>query len=273
MALHRLTRSPRRARRRGDGRLLRGLRPRRDPTATRRTSPPWTAASSCASSTPRARLVETGRRRRRPGRPRPHRGRPRRARRPARPRRQRRSRVPTRAPASRSSLSRSRPASCRPGRGGAVQRAGPGSTRQRPRSRRRARGRCGRAKLGHVVIGSRDQEASQRFFTEGLGFKVSDHVRAWRRSCAAPPTTTTSWSSRPRSHFLHHTSWQVDDVDEVGRGATAMLEGHPERHVWGLGRHHIGSNFFWYLKDPAGNFSEYYSRHGLHRRRRSSGSP
>ena len=27
----------------------------------------------------------------------------------------------------------------------------------------------------------------------------------------------------------------------------------------GLGRHHIGSNFFWYLKDPAGNFSEYYS--------------
>jgi hypothetical protein len=38
-----------------------------------------------------------------------------------------------------------------------------------------------------------------------------------------------------------------------------MLDDHPERHVWGLGRHHIGSNFFWYLKDPAGNFSEYYS--------------
>jgi hypothetical protein len=38
-----------------------------------------------------------------------------------------------------------------------------------------------------------------------------------------------------------------------------MLEEHPERHVWGLGRHYGGSNFFWYLKDPAGNFSEYYS--------------
>jgi hypothetical protein len=59
--------------------------------------------------------------------------------------------------------------------------------------------------------------------------------------------------------FLHHTSWQVDDVDEVGRGASAMLKDHPERHIWGLGRHHAGSNFFWYLKDPAGNFSEYYS--------------
>ncbi|MDJ1132728.1 VOC family protein [Streptomyces iconiensis] len=59
--------------------------------------------------------------------------------------------------------------------------------------------------------------------------------------------------------YLHHTSWQVDDVDDVGRGATAMLEDHPERHIWGLGRHHAGSNFFWYLKDPAGTFSEYYS--------------
>lgn len=38
-----------------------------------------------------------------------------------------------------------------------------------------------------------------------------------------------------------------------------MLAEHPERHVWGLGRHHAGANFFWYLRDPAGNFSEYYA--------------
>src|SRR6266851_4747164 len=31
-------------------------------------------------------------------------------------------------------------------------------------------------KLGHVVLGSTDTEGSQRFFTEGLGFKVSDNV-------------------------------------------------------------------------------------------------
>jgi hypothetical protein len=35
--------------------------------------------------------------------------------------------------------------------------------------------------------------------------------------------------------------------------------GRPERPVWGLGRHYAGSNFFLYLKDPAANFSEYYS--------------
>jgi catechol 2,3-dioxygenase-like lactoylglutathione lyase family enzyme len=69
-------------------------------------------------------------------------------------------------------------------------------------------------KLGHVVLGSTDLEATTAFFA---------------------------------------------DVDEIGRGAGAMLAEHPERHVWGLGRHHAGSNFFYYLKDPSGTFSEYYS--------------
>ena len=29
--------------------------------------------------------------------------------------------------------------------------------------------------------------------------------------------------------------------------------------MWGLGRHAIGSNFFWYLRDPSGNYAEYSS--------------
>ncbi len=114
-------------------------------------------------------------------------------------------------------------------------------------------------KLGHAVIGTTDLAVTQSFFTEGLGFKVSDLIKdagAFLR-CSADHHNVLVLKA-PVS-FLHHTSWQVDDIDDVGRGATAMLQEHPERHVWGLGRHHAGSNFFWYLKDPAGNFSEYYS--------------
>ena len=48
-------------------------------------------------------------------------------------------------------------------------------------------------------------------------------------------------------------------MDEIGRAATALLAKDPTRHVWGLGRHHIGSNYFLYFKDPAGNFTEYYA--------------
>ncbi|HSQ00558.1 MAG TPA: VOC family protein, partial [Candidatus Dormibacteraeota bacterium] len=114
-------------------------------------------------------------------------------------------------------------------------------------------------KLGHVVFGSTDLEASQRFFIDGIGFKVSDSIPglgAFLRCSTDHHNLLVQAAPVP---LLHHTSWQVDDVDEVGRAATAMLARDPGRHVWGLGRHHIGSNFFWYLKDPAGNFSEYYA--------------
>ena len=114
-------------------------------------------------------------------------------------------------------------------------------------------------KLGHVVIGSTDEDTSRRFFTEGLGLKTSDQVPGVLAFLRCSTDHHNVLVQAAPVNFLHHTAWEVDDIDEVGRGATAMMEGHPERHVWGLGRHHIGSNFFWYLRDPAGNFSEYYS--------------
>lgn len=114
-------------------------------------------------------------------------------------------------------------------------------------------------KLGHVVIGSPDQEASTKFFTEGLGFKVSDRVPFLASFMRCSTDHHNVLVQQAPVSYLHHTSWQVDDVDEIGRGATSMLAKDPNRHVWGLGRHFVGSNYFWYLRDPAGNFSEYYS--------------
>lgn len=114
-------------------------------------------------------------------------------------------------------------------------------------------------KLGHVVVGSTDHEVTRRFFTDGLGFKTSDAIKGHGTFMRCSTDHHNVLVLAAPVNFLHHTSWQVEDIDEVGRGAFTMLEEHPERHIWGLGRHHAGSNFFWYLKDPAGNFSEYYS--------------
>ncbi len=137
-----------------------------------------------------------------------------------------------------------------PGRAERRNQRAPGVLRDEPVRPRR---------LGHVVIGTLDAEASQRFFVEGVGFKVSDQVRGLAAFLRCSTDHHNVLLQASPVTFMHHTSWQVEDVDEVGRGAMRMLEGHPERHVWGLGRHFIGSNFFWYLRDPAGNFSEYYS--------------
>lgn len=114
-------------------------------------------------------------------------------------------------------------------------------------------------RLGHAVVGSTSLETSMDFFLKGIGFKVSDSIPGIGAFLRCSTDHHNVLVQAAPIAMLHHTSWQVDDIDEVGRGATAMLEKDPGRHVWGLGRHHIGSNFFWYLKDPAGNFSEYFS--------------
>lgn len=55
---------------------------------------------------------------------------------------------------------------------------------------------------------------------------------------------------------LHHSSWVVDHLDDVGLGMEQMrAAGYNEG--WGLGRHVIGSNFFYYARDPWGSFAEF----------------
>src|SRR5437899_1112800 len=55
---------------------------------------------------------------------------------------------------------------------------------------------------------------------------------------------------------LHHSSWDVGTLDDVGIGMQQMLDrGHT--YGWGVGRHVIGSNYFYYVRDPWGSFAEY----------------
>jgi catechol 2,3-dioxygenase-like lactoylglutathione lyase family enzyme len=106
-------------------------------------------------------------------------------------------------------------------------------------------------RLTTLTLGVPDLDATRRFYTE-LGLDET----APGRFATAAGGEQLRLEPAPVA-FLHHAAWEVADVDEVGRGAQRMLEADPRRHVWGLGRHHIGSNHFWYLRDPAGNFAEY----------------
>jgi len=115
-------------------------------------------------------------------------------------------------------------------------------------------------KLSHVVCASTDAAASRRFFVEGIGFRVSDELPAIGASFLRCSTDHHNLLVQPGPvPFLHHTAWEMDDVDAVGRAAAAMVAADPTRHAWGLGRHGIGSNYFWYLRDPSGAFAEYTS--------------
>jgi len=120
-------------------------------------------------------------------------------------------------------------------------------------------GRVSPRKLGHVVIGTTDFDATATFFRDGLGLQASDYIKDAGAFLRCSTDHHNVLVLRAPVVFPHHSSWQVEDIDEIGRGAQSLLAEHPERHVWGLGRHHAGSNFFYYFKDPSGTFSEYYS--------------
>ena len=71
-------------------------------------------------------------------------------------------------------------------------------------------------------------------FTDGLGFRVSDRISGAGAFMRCSTDHHNVLVLAAPLNFLHHTSWQVDDVDEVGRRVRHVLEGEPERHV-GLG--------------------------------------
>ena len=56
---------------------------------------------------------------------------------------------------------------------------------------------------------------------------------------------------------FHHASFQVGSVDEIALGAATMRDSGWQMG-WGLGRHVIGSNYFYYTRDPWGSFAESY---------------
>ena len=55
---------------------------------------------------------------------------------------------------------------------------------------------------------------------------------------------------------LHHVSWSVPSFDDVGLGKMQMAAQGYDRG-WGVGRHVLGSNYFQYVRDPWGSYSEY----------------
>lgn len=113
-------------------------------------------------------------------------------------------------------------------------------------------------RLSHVLMFSSDINRSIAFYRDALGLRLSDRSRdivaflharhgSDHHLIAFAQSTAKGW---------HHSSWDVAGLDEVGRGGEQMRQaGYGEG--WGTGRHVLGSNYFHYVRDPWGSFSEY----------------
>ncbi len=111
--------------------------------------------------------------------------------------------------------------------------------------------------LTHLVLTSPDQPATLAFFTDLLGFEISDALPGVIAFTRCGEVHHNLALQQAPMAMLHHVAFEVDSVDDVARGGSRLIEADAEAHVWGLGRHAIGSNWFWYLREPGGNYMEY----------------
>ena len=114
-------------------------------------------------------------------------------------------------------------------------------------------------RLGHVVHFTTDIDKKIDFYTRILGLKLTDRSEnfiAFLRVPGGSDHHVVAVIKDTRPGF-HHASFEVNNIDEMGlAGQRMMHKGY--RNGWGIGRHALGSNFFWYIRDPHNGLAEYF---------------
>ena len=112
--------------------------------------------------------------------------------------------------------------------------------------------------LSHVLLFTPDVQRMLTFCEAVLGLRLSDRSGDLVAFLHTPHGSDHHLFAFVKSNApgLHHTSWDVGSLDDVGEGseqlrAAGFTEG------WGVGRHVLGSNYFYYARDPWGSFAEY----------------
>ena len=112
--------------------------------------------------------------------------------------------------------------------------------------------------LSHVLLFTNDVMRAIAFYRDVLGLRLSDHSGDGIAFMHGGHGSDHHLVAFAKSHAtgLHHMSWDVGSVNDVGTGGEHMKsKGHTQG--WGVGRHVVGSNYFYYVRDPWGSWCEY----------------
>jgi len=112
--------------------------------------------------------------------------------------------------------------------------------------------------LGHIVFLTSHFDETFDFYTNRLGFWVSDYIDGLGAFLRCSSDHHNVFLVRSERNGLNHISCGVSGVDEI-MGGFEKMTGEGWEPIWGLGRHLIGSNMFYYFRNPSGGFVEYYA--------------
>jgi catechol-2,3-dioxygenase len=111
-------------------------------------------------------------------------------------------------------------------------------------------------KLGHITLLVEDCKRSAEFYSEILGFRVSDWMEdlfLWMR--CNPDHHGLAFAKADRS-ALHHFAFEVLDFSYLARQADHLMN-NGYTLLYGPGRHGPGNNQFEYFRDPESNLIEF----------------
>lgn len=115
-------------------------------------------------------------------------------------------------------------------------------------------------RVGHVVLGTPHLPEAVDFYANVLGFRISDQIMKGFATFLRVESDHHNFMIQPGpTSYLNHYAVEVDDIDAVGLAGSNALTDERVSSVIGVGRHNLGANVFWYLKDPSGNMFEFFS--------------
>jgi catechol 2,3-dioxygenase-like lactoylglutathione lyase family enzyme len=124
-------------------------------------------------------------------------------------------------------------------------------------------------RIGHGVIMSTEPARATRWYRETLGLVPSDDVYAGPKENVIATFNRCDRGETYVDHHvflslagpksgLNHVSYEVQSVDDLLKGHE-HLKSKNYKHVWGVGRHVLGSQIYDYWQDPWGRVHEHWT--------------
>jgi hypothetical protein len=125
-------------------------------------------------------------------------------------------------------------------------------------------------RIGHAVMGTPRLVETVRWFRDTLGLVASDDLYVGAKDNLIGSFNRCDRGEEYVDHHvffclkhdragLNHLSFEVQDMDDVFAGHHYLKRLGKYEHMWGIGRHLLGSNVYDYWADPWGRIHEHWS--------------
>ncbi len=135
---------------------------------------------------------------------------------------------------------------------------------------RLARGPSQVKRIAHAVIMTQGAGERTKWYRDKFGFVCSDEVYVGDRHNIIASFNRCDRGETFVDHHvflciegprtgLNHLSFEVQSIDDVMLGHEHLRKAGKYKHIWGIGRHVLGSQIFDYWQDPWGRVHEHWT--------------